>query len=657
MNRLVEFGLLGSVEAHVDGRPVDLGHARQRCVLAALLVDVDRVVPADRLVERVWTDPASLRRARDTLYGYVSRLRRALADVEGVDITRRSGGYVLGVGRAVVDLHRFRDLVGRARAADRDDRTADLFDRALALWRGDALSGLDTPWTNELRDTLDHERFAAELDRVDARLGCGRHAELSGELARLAQAHPLDERLAGQLMLALYRCGRPADALHHYRQLTQRLCEELGCDPGPRLRELHQRILTTDPALDLPVAAEPAVVLRAAPARRLVGRTAELALAQRAIDAAVAGRTGVLEVVGEPGIGKTRLLDEVGERARRRGLTVLAGRCAELDQAPYGVLVDALDPHLAAPVDLPDPSLDLLGTVFPTLAERRSGPKPLEAERYWFHRSLQGLLKALGGSGGLVLGLDDLHWSDPATVEFLDHLVRHPPRTPLLLVLAHRPRQSPPRLVASLARAEKAGHFTRVELGPLSPAESAELCGVAARGWEFGQLYAAAEGNPFYLEALARSSRTSSARPVRWTSCRGRCGPRCRRSWRGCHPPRGPRPGRPPCSVTPSTWSWPRPCPGSAYRGPCQPSTSSRSATSYGRWASPGGSGSAIRWCVRRCTRGWARDGGSRLTPGPPRAWRHAALPWPPGPRTSSARPAWGTRTRPGCWCVPPVRS
>ncbi|WP_257581689.1 BTAD domain-containing putative transcriptional regulator [Streptomyces sp. TLI_146] len=514
MNRLVEFGLLGSVEARVDGRPLDLGHARQRCVLAALLVDVDRVVPADRLVERVWADPASPRRARDTLYGYVSRLRRALADVEGVDISRSSGGYVLGVGRAVVDLREFRDLVGRARTAERDDRAADLFDRALGLWRGDALAGLDTLWSNELRDTLDHERFGAELDRTDARLRCGRHAELSGELARRARTHPLDERLAGQLMLALYRCGRPADALHHYRQLRERLCEELGCDPGPRLRELHQWILTTDPALDLPVGAgpaavaEPAVLLRAAPARRLVGRTAELALAEGAIEDTLTGGPAVLELVGEPGIGKTRLLEEVGERARRRGLTVLTGRCPEFDQAPYGVLVDALDEHLGAPLELPDLSLDLLGTVFPALAERRPGAKPVEAERYWFHRSLQALLNALGGSGGLVLRLDDLHWSDPATVEFIDHVVRHPPRTPLLLVLAHRARQSPPRLVAALARAQRAGHCTRVEVGPLTPAESAELCGAAARSWEFGRLYAASEGNPFYLEALARSARS-----------------------------------------------------------------------------------------------------------------------------------------------------
>ncbi|WP_330290670.1 BTAD domain-containing putative transcriptional regulator [Streptomyces sp. NBC_00576] len=513
MNRLVAFGLLGSVEARVQGRFLDLGHARQRCVLAVLLVEAGRSVPVDELVNRVWAD-SSPRHARDTLYGYVSRLRRALADVDGADIVRRSGGYVLDVERAAVDLHRFHDLVAGARAAGQDDRAAAVFDQALGLWRGDALAGLDTPWTNALRTTLDQERLEAELERTDIRLRRGRHTELLADLARRAQAHPLDERLAGQFLLALYRCGRPADALHSYERLRQRLADELGCDPSPPLRLLHQRMLTTDPALDLP-AADPVPVSAAVAVRRrttvgrLVGRTTELALAERAIEDAVAGTPGVLELVGEPGIGKTRLLVEVGEQGRRRGLTVLTGRCGEWDQAPYGVFVDALDDHLGALDASSGLPLGLLGAVFPALsAWCPDGPKPVTAERHWFHRSVRALLETLGGAEGILLGLDDLHGADAATVELIDHLARHPPRTPLLLVLAHRPRQAPPRLIASLSRSKAEGRSARIEIQPLSRAECAELCGAATGKEQFDRLYEESEGNPFYLEALARSTGT-----------------------------------------------------------------------------------------------------------------------------------------------------
>ncbi|WP_371572322.1 BTAD domain-containing putative transcriptional regulator [Streptomyces sp. NBC_01314] len=512
LNRLVAFGLLGTVEARVQGRLLDLGHARQRCVLAVLLVEAGRSVPVGELVDRVWADPP--RQAKDTLYGYVSRLRRALADVEGADIVRRSGGYVLGVERAAVDLHRFHDLVAGARTAGQDDRAAALFDQALGLWRGDALAGLDTPWINTLRTTLDQERRGAELDRTDIQLRRGQHTDLLADLARRAEAHPLDERLAGQFLLALYRCGRPADALHGYEWLRQRLAGELGCDPSPPLRRLHQRMITTDPALDL-LAADPVPVSAAVAVRRrgtvgrLVGRTTELALAERAIEDAVAGTPGVLELVGEPGIGKTRLLGEIGEQGRRRGLTVLTGRCGEWDQVPYGVFVDALDDHLGVLGESSGLPLGLLGAVFPALSGWcPDGPKSVTAERHWFHRSVRESLETLGGAGGLLLGLDDLHGADAATVELIDHLVRHPPRTPLLLVLAHRPRQAPPRLIATLSRSKAEGRSARIEIQPLSRAECAELCGAATENEQFDRLYEESRGNPFYLEALARSTGT-----------------------------------------------------------------------------------------------------------------------------------------------------
>jgi DNA-binding SARP family transcriptional activator/tetratricopeptide (TPR) repeat protein len=267
----VEVRVLGAVEAHVDGRPVDLGHARQRCVLVALLVDADRPVPVDQLLDRVWGDRLPLR-ARAALYSYLSRLRRVLAAVGGAGIVRQPGGYLLTVDPMAVDLHRFRRLVARAREST-DDVAAALLAEALALWRGPAFARLDTPWLNAVRAALDRERLAAELDRNDLALRLGTHAAVLAELSAGAAAYPLDERLAGQLLLALYRSGRQADALAHYQQLRLRLVEELGADPSAPLRRLHRQILTADPALAVPVRAGPSGAERSGAGRSGAGRS------------------------------------------------------------------------------------------------------------------------------------------------------------------------------------------------------------------------------------------------------------------------------------------------------------------------------------------------------------------------------------------------
>ncbi|MFJ6673956.1 BTAD domain-containing putative transcriptional regulator [Actinosynnema sp. NPDC091369] len=288
--------LLGEVCAEVDGRPVDLGAPRQRCVLVALAVDVGRAVPVDRLVERVWGAQVA-RRARATLHSYISRLRRALAGAGGPVIVRRSGGYAL-VADVVVDLHRFRELCGGG-----DDVRA--LTEGLALWRGEALTGLAGEWVQAVRDRLRQERLAAEHDLVDARLRAGQGAELVAELSARAARHPLDERVAGQYLLALHRAGRTPDALAHYRGVRARLVEELGTEPGAALRELHRRVLAADPALTASPA-RAAVVPRQLPAAPVpfVGRRDEL----DALDATgTAPTVGISAVVGAGGIGKTWL--------------------------------------------------------------------------------------------------------------------------------------------------------------------------------------------------------------------------------------------------------------------------------------------------------------------------------------------------------------
>ncbi|MFE3199208.1 BTAD domain-containing putative transcriptional regulator [Embleya sp. NPDC059237] len=252
------FGVLGDIEARIDGEPLDLGHIRQRCVLAVLLVEANRVVPIESVVERVWGHDCP-DRARHTLYSYVSRLRRRLRATQA-RLVRRSGGYLLETDTSVVDLHRFRDLAARGRRADDDHGAASHWTRSLDLWRGDAFATVDTPWFNTLREALHRERRQVELDLDELLLRRGEHTTLLPRLIERARIDPLDERSAGQLMLALYRNGRSADALAHYRSVRDRLADELGIDPSTDLQRLHQRILASSPALTVapPTAPNPA---------------------------------------------------------------------------------------------------------------------------------------------------------------------------------------------------------------------------------------------------------------------------------------------------------------------------------------------------------------------------------------------------------------
>jgi predicted ATPase/DNA-binding SARP family transcriptional activator len=313
----VEFRLLGDVEASADGQRLDVGPARQRCVLVALLIDVNRLVPTDQLIDRVWSDELP-HRARNSLAGYISRLRQVFGG-DGVNIARQPGGYVLNADPLSIDLHGFRRLTGQARAAADPIEADALFDKALAMWRGVPFASLDTPWLNDVRTALEAERLAVALDRNDAGLRAGRHGELLPVIATMAADHPLDERLAGQLMLAQFRCGRQADALETFRAMRERLVDELGADPGPALRQVHQRILDGDPGRPVQ---PPAPRMPAVPRPRMsVPRRVTSFIGREDDIAAVADAVGggpLVTLTGVGGVGKTRLALEVAGRLEER---------------------------------------------------------------------------------------------------------------------------------------------------------------------------------------------------------------------------------------------------------------------------------------------------------------------------------------------------
>ena len=239
----MQFGVLGAIEAHHDGQTLALGGPKQRALLAFLLLHANEPVSRDRLIEALWGErPPS--RADASLDSYISRLRKLLGAER---VVRTSSGYLLEVEPDALDLDRFERLVRERR-----------FTEALEIWRGPALADiLYEPFANDAAQELEERRLLAFEQRIDADLADGRSVELIAELERLVRDHPLRERLVAQLMLALYRAGRQADALSAAQAARHRLSEELGLEPGPALRDLEGRILQHDPTLG-PSRARPA---------------------------------------------------------------------------------------------------------------------------------------------------------------------------------------------------------------------------------------------------------------------------------------------------------------------------------------------------------------------------------------------------------------
>jgi YVTN family beta-propeller protein len=254
---MTKFRILGPLEVQDNGRLAPLGGTRQRAVLAILLLHRGEVVSVDRLVDELWGEqPPDT--ATKTVQVYVSRLRKELG--RGFLLTR-GRGYMLDVEADRVDASRFERLTDEGRSAldEGDASTAsDLLRQALGLWRGPPLADLAyEPFAQSEIARLEELRLVALEYRIEADLAVGRHAGLIPELETLVREHPARERLRAQLILALYRSGRQADALASYRDARRALIEELGLEPGRELRELERAVLAQDPAIDAPVGRRP----------------------------------------------------------------------------------------------------------------------------------------------------------------------------------------------------------------------------------------------------------------------------------------------------------------------------------------------------------------------------------------------------------------
>lgn len=240
----LEFRILGPVEIRRDGVALKLDGSKQRTVLSALLMAGNRVLPDTRTSEYLWGErPPCTYNAQ--IYTYVSCLRKILGPA--VHITRHSPGYLFQPGDSWFDFAEFEDRAARGRAAllaGRYEESSDLLRSALRLWRGPALADVSESLQAIEVPRLEEARLAAIENRGEADLALGRHAELLPELIGLVRRYPLRERFRAQLMTIFYRCDRQADALALYEEGRRLLADELGVDPGARLRDVHQLILT-----------------------------------------------------------------------------------------------------------------------------------------------------------------------------------------------------------------------------------------------------------------------------------------------------------------------------------------------------------------------------------------------------------------------------
>ncbi|WAC55684.1 BTAD domain-containing putative transcriptional regulator [Gordonia sp. SL306] len=536
------YSVLGGLGAQIDSETVELGTRKQRAVLAQLILADGDPVSTDRLIDGIWGSAAP-DRAEVSVQAYISGLRKALEPARkprtpSMVLITRGPGYALVADTDDVDI---RQLVGRiAHAHDLHRRAesataAEVLQTALAQYRPLLPEFEGLPFRDDAAAHLDRTIAEAQKFSYDVRLSLGENRSLVTELEQAVLRSPLDEGLWVLLATAHYRLGRQSDALAALADARRILADEVGVDPGPLLRALERDILDHAPSLNPPAtvplsATPPAPDHSAAPRARehngvqaqrrdtalpesLIGRVDELAVLHRAVLGSLHGPGGIVVVEGEPGAGKTALLDAAAGRAAAAAvLTVLWGRCIEDAAAPsmwpWVQVLGAVLPELddAQRGELLDSDLGRMVTQGATVI-----PPPREmpdaTARFRFYDQAADLLEGVARSHLLIIVLDDLQWADSASLELFAHMAaRRAPGVTFFASVRSVPRRA--AVTNALATLARLPEHRRIEVGPLSDDDISEMVRRETREWPaagtVASIAARTGGNAFFVRELSR---------------------------------------------------------------------------------------------------------------------------------------------------------
>lgn len=569
----MKYSLLGPLEVYDDtGSRHRLGSPKLRSLLTLLLIDANRVVPLDRLIDQLWAGepPAS---STATLQAYVWQLRkllepdrptRAPAEV----LVTEPPGYRLVVAPGDLDLDDFERLVTSGAAAlDAGDATAaaEQLDDALGRWRGTPLADLaDDPAATSLVTRLEELHLLAQERRIDAELELGRAAEAVARAESLSASHPLRERVWAQRILGLYRSGRQADALRTYQECRRLLGDELGIEPGRELRDLEQAVLRQDDGLlappgngsaplpgappeqdgssarveSVPSAGSPegpGPSFPRSPARGdFVGRDHELAVLRGALVALDAGRGSVVALEGTAGIGKTRIVEHLADEAVARGIGVVWTRCVADAGRPalwpwHEVLTQLSQrsgPGIAEASSAADAAVDARWSA-PLIDAQPTAAVDPEQDRFLLLSSTVDRLVAHGREDRLVLVVDDLHSADAASLQLLRLLLDRVDDSGLLVVVTTRrtDAQDLAALDEALSAVGRSRSGERLAIGPLgaddvdrlvtavAERDETAFAGPAAMASFSRTLHQRTGGNPFFLTELVKLLRSERRLP------------------------------------------------------------------------------------------------------------------------------------------------
>lgn len=502
---------------------IDLGGPRQRFVLALLGMEANRVVAADRLIEMLW--PEAQDKKSSSLQAYVSNLRKALQPfvATGVELLRRPPGYLLSIDRTAVDVLRFEDLVLAGRSFVDTGSFADAlvaFTEAVDLWTGPPLPELANEPVVIHATTRWHNLLGVALEALaELRLGAGEAQAALLLVERRIDEFPLRERLRGLAALGLYRTGRQTEALRLIDRTRQSMIESSGLDIGEGLAELERRILTQDPSLQMTEPPKPVPPAHVGPAptgadsmldardgaevidgRLLIGRDAELETLRTAMLSASVGRGGVVTVHGQPGVGKSALVDRFCDVAAASGCTVAWTR------APQGATAPPFWPLVQIETELRD--VGALPSDEAVIAD------DVQPDAFLFAQRLASAFRRV--ERPVVVVLDDLQWADDDTLRVLTHLVADLRRTRVLLVVTAHPLTPDAGEDLAACTGELARQrIAEIVLGDLGQTEIgvwlAARCGRAVAADVIMDLFERTGGNALYVREVVELMASASA--------------------------------------------------------------------------------------------------------------------------------------------------